>query len=229
MRIKEKRPQTRCLTVATAHTVRGLREAGALRSGRGVDLVEIRLDCLGGNSDQLRRSIEKIKVPIILTVRHPREGGSGNLSARQREELLKAFLPLASMVDIELRSARQLGNVIDAAKKNRIGVIISSHDFSGTPPLASLRTKVRESLEAGATLVKIATTLQGPRDLASLILLQSSSDKLATMGMGKLGKVSRLVLPCAGARLVYGYLDRPQVEGQWSAVDLAKRLAELSR
>jgi hypothetical protein len=48
------------------------------------------------------------------------------------------------------------------------------------------------------------------------------------MGMGDLGKVSRLVLPLAGARLVYGYLDRPQVEGQWPAAVLAARLAELS-
>jgi 3-dehydroquinate dehydratase-1 len=48
------------------------------------------------------------------------------------------------------------------------------------------------------------------------------------MGMGPLGKVSRLVLPMAGARLVYGYLDRPQVEGQWPAEMLSARLAELA-
>lgn len=229
MRKKEKRPPTRCLTVATAHTERGLRQAAALRSGTGVDLVEVRLDCLCGNTNWLGRSIEKIKIPLILTARHPREGGFGDLGASRREELLEEFLPLASMVDIELRSVRQLGEIIDLANKRRIGVIISSHDFSGTPPLAKLRTRLRESLQAGATLVKIAATLRGPRDLASLIVLQSSSDKLAAMGMGKLGKVSRLVLPCAGARLVYGYLDRPQVEGQLSAVEIAQRLAELSQ
>lgn len=229
MRKKEKRPPTRCLTVATAHTLRGLRQAAGLRSGKGVDLVEVRLDCLAANIGALRELIEKIKIPLILTARHPREGGVGHLGARRRAGLLKEFLPLARMVDLELRSVRQLGDVIDQAGKQRAGVIISFHDFSGTPPVANLRTKVREALRAGATIVKIATTLRGPRDLASLLVLQSSSHKLATMGMGDLGKVSRLVLPCTGARLVYGYLDRPQVEGQWPAVKLAERLAELSR
>jgi 3-dehydroquinate dehydratase-1 len=47
------------------------------------------------------------------------------------------------------------------------------------------------------------------------------------MGMGPLGKVSRLVLPSAGSLLVYGYLDRPQVEGQWPAEEVARRLREV--
>ena len=47
------------------------------------------------------------------------------------------------------------------------------------------------------------------------------------MGMGPLGKVSRLVLPSVGSLLVYGYLDRPQVEGQWPAQEVARRLQEI--
>ena len=74
----------------------------------------------------------------------------------------------------------------------------------------------------------MATTLRNANDLAALIELQASNGKLATMGMGSLGKVSRLVLPMAGAGLVYGYLDRPQVEGQWPADLLAARLSELA-
>jgi 3-dehydroquinate dehydratase-1 len=47
------------------------------------------------------------------------------------------------------------------------------------------------------------------------------------MGMGPLGKVSRLVLAAAGSRLNYGYLDKPQVAGQWPALELARRLEEI--
>jgi 3-dehydroquinate dehydratase-1 len=47
------------------------------------------------------------------------------------------------------------------------------------------------------------------------------------MGMGPLGKVSRLVLGAAGSRLNYGYLDKPQVPGQWPAAELAQRLREV--
>ena len=45
--------------------------------------------------------------------------------------------------------------------------------------------------------------------------------------MGVLGKISRLLLPCAGSLLNYGYLDRPQVPGQWEATLLKERIAEV--
>ena len=229
MKKRKQRTLPCCSVVATAHTAGGLRQAASLRPADGVDFVEIRLDCLNGSNDRLRQSIEKIKLPIILTARHPREGGAGALDSRRREELLTDFLPLASLVDIELRSVRSLCSVVTEANRRRIGVIVSLHDFSGTPSPARLHAKVHEASKAGASIIKIATFLRGPRDLASLLLLQSRSNRLATMGMGSLGKVSRLALPLAGARLVYGYLDRPQVEGQWPAPKLAARIAELLR
>jgi 3-dehydroquinate dehydratase-1 len=45
--------------------------------------------------------------------------------------------------------------------------------------------------------------------------------------MGPLGRISRLVLAAAGSRLNYGYLDRPQVPGQWPAAELARRIGEV--
>jgi 3-dehydroquinate dehydratase-1 len=50
---------------------------------------------------------------------------------------------------------------------------------------------------------------------------------LSVMGMGAYGKVSRLLLARAGSVLNYGYLDEPQVSGQWEATLLKQRLAEL--
>jgi 3-dehydroquinate dehydratase-1 len=87
---------------------------------------------------------------------------------------------------------------------------------------------VRRGVRAGADIVKIATHLRGPNDLAALLVLQGATKvPLATMGMGPLGKVSRLVLVAAGSRLNYGYLDKPQVAGQWPALELARRLEEI--
>jgi 3-dehydroquinate dehydratase-1 len=119
-------------------------------------------------------------------------------------------------------------SVLASAKRHRVRLILSFHDFKKTPSLAVLRRKIRQALRWGAAVVKIATVLGSPRDLTALLTLQDGSGTLATMGMGPLGKVSRLVLPMAGARLVYGYLDRPQVEGQWPAEMLSARLAELA-
>ena len=48
------------------------------------------------------------------------------------------------------------------------------------------------------------------------------------MGMGRFGKVSRLLFAQAGAVLNYGYLDKPNASGQWEATLLKKRIAELA-
>jgi len=106
--------------------------------------------------------------------------------------------------------------------------VISFHDFRGTPSLKRLREIFRCSRLAGADIVKIATHVGGARDLAVLLQLQASARApLATMGMGPLGKVSRLVLAAAGSRLNYGYLDKPQVPGQWPALELVRRIGEV--
>ncbi len=51
---------------------------------------------------------------------------------------------------------------------------------------------------------------------------------LSVMGMGRFGKISRLLLAQAGSILNYGYLDRPNASGQWEARLLKCRLAELA-
>lgn len=48
------------------------------------------------------------------------------------------------------------------------------------------------------------------------------------MGMGRFGKISRLLLAQSGSILNYGYLDRPNASGQWEATLLKKRLAEIA-
>jgi 3-dehydroquinate dehydratase-1 len=117
---------------------------------------------------------------------------------------------------------------LEEARRRRATRIVSFHDFHRTPSLRRLREVLRRSIGAGADIVKIATHLRGPGDLAVLLNLQSTAKvPLATMGMGPLGKVSRLVLAAGGSCLNYGYLDKPQVAGQWPALELVRRLEEI--
>ena len=50
---------------------------------------------------------------------------------------------------------------------------------------------------------------------------------LSVMGMGRFGKISRLLFAQAGSVLNYGFLHSPQVTGQWPARLLKKRIEEL--
>ncbi len=216
------------LTVATAHTVAGLREALRLRAG-DADIIEVRLDCLASRERLLDTAVPAIRVPVLLTARHPSEGGSGGFTSVGRRALLEKYLPWASAIDVELRCADALRGVTDAAAARGVPCVISHHDFRRTPPLARLRGIVRDARRAGAGVVKVATQLRHAGDLAVLLLLQAveGGRGLATMGMGPLGRVSRLALAAAGSRLNYGYLDRAQVPGQWPARRLRELIGEI--
>ena len=221
---QNEKPPVRPLVVATAHTPRGLAEAARLRRGL-VDLVEVRLDLLRRQEALLERRLPDLAVPVLLTARHPAEGGAPGTTGSLRRSWLEKFLPVAGAVDIELRCARSCQPLLAAAARRGAMRVVSFHDFVKTPRLPALRRIVRSAVTAGADTVKIATRLRGPADLALLLQLQATAAvPLATMGMGPLGRVSRLALAAAGSRLNYGFLDRPQVPGQWPAVELRELL-----
>ena len=53
----------------------------AVRMRRPPDLFELRLDRLAGMADQVENMLPKLRTPLIITARHPHEGGAGKLSA----------------------------------------------------------------------------------------------------------------------------------------------------
>lgn len=230
MKTRKKRAgRTRTRIVGSVHTLPGLRAAARLRREHGIDIVEVRLDCLAKDESKLVELLGAIKLPILLTARHPAEGGAGNLSATRRRQLLGTFLPHASLIDVELRSAGAFADLLAVARRRRVETVLSFHNFALTPGDAVLGQKQRHARALGAGICKIAVQLKNASDLARVLAVQTRAPRpLATMGMGPLGKVSRLVLPLAGSRLAYGFIDRPQVAGQWPAAVLARRLKEIS-
>ncbi len=200
------------------------------------DVLELRVDGFARDPaglDALATLAAGATRPLIVTVRHPAEGGLdpalGDASARRR--LYERFLPLAAWVDIELRSLGALDPVIAQARARGVRIIASFHDFDGTPGPRRLRALADRAAAAGADVCKIAAATRTPGDLARLLDLLGSGTPLplAVMGMGPLGKVSRLALGAAGSVLSYGYLgDGAQVPGQWPAGVLRARLDELA-
>ena len=216
--------------MATVHSLAGLRLAERMGS-RDADLVELRVDALAGKIAEVRKFLAKAALPILLTVRHPAEGGIGNLSSESRRKFFREFLPFAALVDIELRSVVVMREVIAAAKKRGIGVVVSDHHFRRTPTLVQMCERRRQALAAGADIFKLACLADTAGSVARLLDFVSTGKgrPLAVMGMGKLGQVSRLVLACAGSILNYGYLDKPNAPGQWEARELKSILRRLGR
>lgn len=200
----------------------------ALRMRHPPDLFELRLDALVANLDAVQREIDKLPAPLIITARHPREGGANQLSSRQRRELLLAFLPHAAFVDVELRSARACACVLRAAKANRVRTIISFHDFEKTPPASRLAKIASDARSLGANIIKVATRTDTRHQLQTLLDFferQPGAATIVAMGVGKLGRASRLELARRGCILNYAHLGSPAAAGQLSIQDLRRALA----
>jgi 3-dehydroquinate dehydratase-1 len=194
------------------------------------DLFELRLDCLCHIVGELEKKLPLLRAPLIFTARHPQEGGANNLSIKQRHALLSRLLPCAQYVDVELRSVSAFRSLLDLARRQNVGRIISFHDFDFTPTPRSLHAKAQAAKSRGADIFKIATRTDSPDQLVRLLDFFASKDAdlaVSAMGIGKLGAISRLFLAQSGSVLNYVSLGRSQIEGQLSIQQLRSALAEL--
>ena len=214
--------------VGTVHSEGSLAAASRLRKS-AVDLLELRVDHFAADPAPLLRAARRLKVPLLVTVRHPAEGGAHRLGFARRRELYRMFLPVAACIDVELRSAERLADLVAEARAAGVRVVLSSHDFRRTPSAKRLQHCIRRARQAGADVCKIAAFTSTPADLTRLLALFTRRQPLplSVMGMGPFGKISRLLFARAGSVLNYGYLHQPNASGQWEAHTLAERISEL--
>jgi 3-dehydroquinate dehydratase-1 len=176
------------------------------------DLIEVRADGLEKcTPEEVHRLVSELKKntnsSIILTVRKKSEGGS-----------------FADMIDIELNSSIR-DEVVQKAKANKIGVIISHHDFDKTPWEGEMKAIVKEEMEAGADYVKIAFYAGKADDvlrLLSFTLNASKVTKIISVSMGEKGKISRLASPVFGSAISYASIGRETGPGQLSLAETKK-------
>lgn len=196
----------------------------AMLMRRPPDLFELRLDCLVRAVDQFENELSRLRAPLIITARHPQEGGANKLSLRQRRDLLTRFLNRADYVDIELRSASALHSLLSMAGQKKMRRIISFHDFKSTPLSRILCAKAQAAKAYGANIFKVATRTDTPIQLARLLdfIINKDADlAVSAMGIGQLGAISRVLLARAGSVLIYASVaEKSHVEGQLSLEQL---------
>ena len=217
-------------TVATIHCPEDLALLETHSFPDIADFLEFRLDSLGDAAAPLAEAVSAAPVPAIITARHPAEGGDGALRIKARRMLLEDAFPHASAIDLELRSLLEgAADLAAAVKESGKLLILSSHDFEGTPSLDRLKDTIDTAADSGADVAKIASRISTPADLATLLQLVSDPAPIAlsVMGMGSLGRVSRLLLAQCGSLLNYGYLAKENAPGQMSARRLKELILEL--
>lgn len=214
--------------VGTVHGADCIRALKKTRLRQGVGMLEFRADSLPGDDRRLADLLRHSPLPAILTVRDPAEGGTGRAGLEERARRYERLGPDADALDIELRNARAMQSRITAAKASGAAVILSFHDFEGTPGLSTLRQRHDAATKYGADVFKVAATPRNARELARLLEFTLQSPlPVSVMAMGPWGMAARLLLAQAGSALQYGYLHQPNAEGQWQAAELAALVAKL--
>jgi len=196
------------------------------RRMRGVDtradLLELRLDRVP--RDQVTGLVSASPLPVIATCRRGADGGLFEGDEVERAARLRAAARAgASWVDVEWGS--DLARSAEAFAPAR--VILSWHDYSGTPPDLGEKLRAMRGV-GGATWIKLVTTARGLGDLAPLReLLRSGSEggsrngDLIAFAMGATGAASRLLAPAWGSRATYASgADEATAPGQIPVPDM---------
>lgn len=222
----------KALIVGSFGDNQSLREADLETVSEACDIAEVRLDILhavGGASGAPWLHLQGI--PLLFTARRHEEGGAVRLGAAERATLIEVVLEVASMIDIEVASMDEMAPLVRQAMARNLPWIASFHDFAKLPDAATLGRAAEQARLAGASAFKLAAFLDSPAAMARLaeFQLQDHGLPVATMGMGPLAPVSRLLCAQCGSVLNYGYIGTtPTAPGQWDAGSLKKAIAKLA-
>lgn len=204
----------------------GEREVDALAAAAGAHLVELRADLFDAPTpERVVDAIARLRAggrPIIVTARHADEGGTP-MREDVRVAILAAALPLVDAIDLEIASRDALDALRSALATSSCTLVLSTHDFRGTPAAGALRATIARGRALGAHLVKVATRTETVEDLQTLleVTLAERTAGIVTLGMGAYGPLSRVTLPAAGSCMTYASVGRATAPGQLPLAELA--------
>ena len=191
-----------------------------------VEMAEIRIDLTEFNDEEIRK-VFSLRKKLIATCR------PGKIKDKDRALMLKvAIASGATYVDIEYEAPEAYKNdLIDFAHSHQCDVIISYHNYEKTPDLEELEQIVQECYTQGADLAKIATHVNVNRDNSKILSLYKAPGRLVAIGMGDLGRISRIVAPFLGAEFTYASLNEASATapGQISYEKLNQFILEIQQ
>ncbi|CAG9466287.1 unnamed protein product [Pedinophyceae sp. YPF-701] len=214
---------TKLTTSITAPTVEAALKEIPEAAAAGADIIELRLDLYADFKPQehlatlIQACQDQAKVPCIVTYRPVWEGGKYDGGEAQRLGALRYAAVLgARYVDVEFKAA----TVFFAAPgmvPETTAIIVSSHNYEATPGAAELVELANAMWDAGADIVKIATTATDVADCRNLFaLLAARRGPTVALAMGERGVMTRILSGKYGGYLTFGAMGagRESAPGQ---------------
>jgi 3-dehydroquinate dehydratase-1 len=199
------------------------------------DAVEFRMDM----ADDPLESLDDYdgELPLIATNRPTWEGGEAAEEGRLAALRAAAEYDAVAAIDVELAAITGEGApavavdpedgpaAVGHAHSHDTRVVVSTHDFEGTPPREELARLLHDASEHGdvAKLAVTATDLDDAlRVLGATRAAASDGLTVATMAMGAAGSHTRAVAPVYGSRIGYAPVDpaRATAPGQYDLATL---------
>ena len=212
-------------------------QARVIGGSAQTDVVEFRVDFLDIALDAGKLAALGPKVaaqlngkPLIVTFRTKAEGGNKTIADADYGALYTTLLKaqFADLIDVEMfRSEAVVRRLVAGAHQVGAFIVMSNHDFSGTPPAAELLARLRRQQELGADVLKLAMMPRDPSDVLELLRAtwemasRYTERPMMTMSMGGTGVVSRLAGEIFGSAMCFGMIGRASAPGQVEVERLA--------
>lgn len=228
-----------------ARTAAELVDECKLVAAKKPDLLEWRVDFFEAIADMpsVLRAARQLReaaggIPMLFTRRSEKEGGEKiEIDEEQVVEMYEAIgaTGFAELVDIEMETeAAQLRQMQATAMEQGAKVVLSFHDFHGTPPVDELLARFERAYTLGADVAKIAVM---PQSMADVIALMSATQQaarelpipLVSMAMGPLGAVTRAAGWVFGSAMTFAVGRSSSAPGQMPIDDVRAVVDALRR
>ncbi len=217
-------------------TAEALLKKARTEADEGGTFFEFRLDHLNRPEKGIgviRRFLaEYPECRVLATCRRQQNHGEFSGGTEEQLRLLEAAVTAgARAVDVEIESAEPLAKKLDSLRTDA-DLIVSYHDFKGTP---GLETVLRRMLRVPAAAYKIVTTARKPSDNYRVLSLGRAHSRvpLVLLSMGEMGIPSRVLSPIYRGLYTYAApsAGTGTAPGQISARQLRRlyRVEKLSR
>lgn len=198
---------------------------GCLAEIKDAELAEIRIDLCEFGSEEVKELFTKASTKLLATCR------PDTMGTEKQMELLKVAIDAgAHMVDIEIEATSAFKTEMAAyAKQKGCIVIVSYHNYDITPPTEELNQLIKECFDSGAEIAKLATMVNSKQDASRLLGLYDTSQKILALGMGEIGKPTRVMATVLGAPFTFAAtsVETATAPGQIAAGELKELIAKL--
>ncbi len=221
-----------------------LSEASKIRD-TSADLAEWRADWYedvfdSGRTGKILEDLREILggLPLLFTFRTLQEGGQKKVGREDYVRLNNMAVQSGriDLVDVELSAGEEVVNaVVKTAGAHDVRVIVSSHDFHGTPSREEMISCMKKMQALGGDILKVAVMPRSREDVLTLLsataeMAEKYADRpIITMSMSESGVITRLCGEEFGSAVTFGALGRASAPGQMNVEDLAVILKLLHR